>query len=579
LKNFVLLTLAVCFVAACASSAFALRWPSNLSYRVESMGGISFGVEDETTALTTFNHQNVAGFMLNKKTNRIDVGLGYSSNYNKSESTASFTNPFTGEVTTTVTTSETEAGGIDLSGTGAEYRGLTYWLEDNMAFRAGIEALTYNAKMTNTTATTDNSGTTTNTGDDAFGASGLGAGGAFGYKTDTGLALGAGLSFKSAGGKPDALDDAFNVYGNNASGNPQTTSLEAAASNFDWAIGAAMELPEVGGQDNKLTLGLHVHGDDDMPDFGAIINGSTNPATFGDYSAQIKSEGTIEAAGNVVYTDTSTYTISPMVISLEAIFNAGSMIEAGLLFDYKMSGMNTKEEQTGRVTNVNVDYKNADISVVGITPVVQAKFPAAEGIDILAGLTLSTWGSGTTTNYALNPLTPDVNDTYKNDVDEFSSTLLALGGGIQALGNQLQAGIQLEFGGVQIEDTNYDTNGAIALQNYQGNMVSSAVTQIGVTNFRIGGEYWAMPMLAIRAGFAILGSTQIDGYYNSASLRFEDLTTTTGRFTLGVGLSMPQGMAFDLLIRLDSTGVSPVTPNTEEADSATAILVGAKLPI
>lgn len=581
MKKIALFVLSFCFVTAVANTALALRWPDNMSRLVETMGGAFLAIEDETTALTPFNHQNVAGAALLKKMDRIDVGIGYDSDLYKIDYEYSIFLPLSG-TTTIKTTSETKISGLKLTRPGAEFRGITYWLNDNTLIRAGVEALSWNWKDDFNYEATDSTGTTAFTSDDTFGITGLGANASFCYKTDMGLTVGAGLSYKGAGGKPGDLEEGFNVFGNNSSGNPQTTKLEANATNLDWAVGAVFALPDIGGEDNKLTFGLSAHADDDMPDFASIIGLSIAPSVMGDFSSVINLEGDIEGLG--VVTETYTYTLSPMVISAEAIFDVGSMLAAGILFDTKSSSMNTKEEYTGYPTGItqNVDYKNADISITGITPVIAANIPVGEDFAVLGGLMFSTWGSGKTDNYDLDPTTTDINDTYKDDVDETSSSLIAIGAGVQAMGKQLQLNVQYETGAIKMDDTNYDTNGAIVQQtDKNGNLVNIITSENTISNVRFGAEFRVMPVLALRAGYAILAATTKDGFFDLSTtpVSYKDLIITTNRITLGAGMNLTQGTAIDLLVRIDSKTRAPEYQDITITDSAMAVLLGAKIPL
>ncbi len=182
MKKIYSLSLMFILTLALVGSASALRWPTNASYRVTTMGGATLAIEDETTALTIFNHQNPAGLALNKKENRLDIGLNYLYDSVVTESA------FLKDANDTTT--------LELVRPGAEYRGLTYWLGDQFVVRAGIEGMLVTNQMTQTPAVGDEV-------KDALNLSGLGGGASVGYKTDSGLALGGGISYLGAGGKPD----------------------------------------------------------------------------------------------------------------------------------------------------------------------------------------------------------------------------------------------------------------------------------------------------------------------------------------------------------------------------------------
>ncbi|MCD4814618.1 OprO/OprP family phosphate-selective porin [bacterium] len=533
MKKFAILSLVVCFGIALASSALALRWPDNASYRVSTMGNAALGIEDETTALTIFNHQNIAGVAFNKKENRSDFGLGYAStNYTVDyDSGAKYENLGTG---------------FDLVRPGAEYRGITYWLNDNVIIRAGIEGLMLNMKEISTAS----DGTST---EEVLAFSGLGGGASATYKLDGGLAFGAGVTYIGAGGKPDSLDGAYNVFGT-------TSKFEIAASVLSWGVNAGYELMLE--NDNKLTFGLGVHSDDDLPDF---------VSSEGDYNVTQTMEGEIPTSPTttIAMSIEEATTQSPLFISGEAIFNMGSMLEAGLLFDYGMKSINEKITTTTDGTAVETDYKTNDITELVIAPVVQANIPVGDGMAILPGVQFSTAGSSNTDDFSLDyTTTDDDNDTYKSSETVVANNLIGIGCGFQAMEKQLQVAVQYETGSWTSDYTPYAADGTA------GTVIDS---EGSVSNIKAGAEFWVIPMLALRAGYQLLASTTKDGTVDSDGNIVDDISNTN-RITLGAGLSLPQGMLFDLLVELDTNTSDPVS-DPEPSNTAMNILLGVKLPI
>ena len=61
MKKLILASFVFCLLGTMATEALALRWPTNLGRRVETMGGATLAIEDKTTAVSTVNHQNGAG--------------------------------------------------------------------------------------------------------------------------------------------------------------------------------------------------------------------------------------------------------------------------------------------------------------------------------------------------------------------------------------------------------------------------------------------------------------------------------------------------------------------------------------
>jgi hypothetical protein len=513
-KKLLLLSLVCCLTAALASPAAALRWPDNMSYRVDTMGGATLGIEDETTAVTVFNHENVAGVVLNKKENRFDIGAGMMSTSDKVDVTG-------GSVETTSST-------LFLARPGAEYRGLTYWLDDSFAIRAGIEG-----QMINLNAKTP-------AGENKLSFTGLGGGASASYKlADAGLAFGAGVSYIGGSGKPDPLPAGTDKY-------------EIAASNLSWGVGAAWET--LMGED-KLSIGAGVHADDDMPSM------SLSGMSPGDYNITT----TMEATG---FTQKTTDTQSPMVISAEAIYNMGKMLEAGLLFDYKMSEMKEKVETTIGGTSSTVEQKVFSLTEMGISPIVRATIPLSEDMSLLPGISFTNWGSGTQDMYADNPTTADLNDTFKAQSYTGTSSLIKIGAGLQAMAKQLALSLQYETGSDKVDVKQFDVD---------GNELGSGTSEGSTSNMRVGAEYWVIPMLAIRAGFASLLHTTKDGAMDSGG-NLVDLKDMTNRISFGAGLEMPEGLRIDLLVGLDTNTTDPKA-DPEPTSTATDILLGFKIPI
>ncbi len=84
-------------------------------------------------------------------------------------------------------------------------------------------------------------------------------------------------------------------------------------------------------------------------------------------------------------------------------------------------------------------------------------------------------------------------------------------------------------------------------------------------------------MLAVRAGYAILGDVLKDGALDGNG-HLTDLTNTTGRFTVGAGLAMLNGTTADLLIQMD-TRTSDPKQDPEPKDTGLGIMLGLKMMI
>lgn len=550
MKKLLLLSLVCCLTAALASPAAALRWPDNQSYRVNTMGGATLGIEDETTAITSFNHQNIAGVSLNKKENRSDLGLIYGTTTTEVE--------YPAPISTTLkdTTSD-----MELSRPGAEYRGITYWLDDNMVVRAGIEGMLMSGKTSVTTPL--------GTDEEGLSFSGLGGGASFGYLFDGGLAVGVGATYVGAGGKPDSLDGQFDVYGG---GN--TDKVEISASVLSWGLGVAYAMAGLGGEDNKLTLGVGLHSDDDRPNPSALAGaitggGGISPLALGDYNLTLKTEGTVAGAAA---SDTMTLSQAPLFVSAEAILNIGSMLEAGLLFDYGLeSDVKMKLESSNLLGSSSIEYKIGSISELVISPVVRANLALSEDMALLPGISFSTNGSGTLNGYSLNTTTPALDDVYKAMTTTYTQSLIGIGCGLQAMSKQLALAVQYETGSDKAENKYYDEDGTDitppGIDPHEGS----------TSNMRVGAEYWIIPMLAIRAGFASLLHTTKDAAID-ASGNVVDLKAMTNRISFGVGVNMPDGLRADLLVGLNTNTTDPAG-DPAPTDTAMDILLGLKIPM
>ncbi len=553
MKRFLAAAVALSFVIAFSSSALAIRWPDNMSYRVETMGGATLGIEDETTAINPFNHENVAGVALLSKMNRADIGLFYDMDSTKTEGTGY-----------TITQDSSD---MELTRPGAEYRGVTYWLEDNLVIRAGIEGLLMNTKYT-----AEMTGLPTT--EEALNFSGIGGGLGVAYLLDFGLSLGAGLTYVGAGGKPDSLTGAFNVIGMMAPGG-ETTKFEFSATNLDWGIGAAYVLDQLG-ENGKLTLGAQIGADDDRPNIAGLDPTSpTALLSFNDYSAVATIEGTVlTPLGPMEVSQKETVTATPMKISAEAIYDLGSMLEAGVLIDSKTKELKLKDEQTSAGSTQSSEYKALDDSLMGITPIVRVKVPLGEDMAILPGISYTMW-NGTTNMFDLDYTTAAADDTYKTTENKYSQGIFAIGAGLQAMSKQLQLALQYAAGTNKTDTTSYSPP-SLGLPSSSGTAEGSS------SQIRVGAEYWVIPMLAIRAGYAMLADTAKDVFTGFDPITFqpiyEDVTNNTSRITFGLGASLPTGLAVDLLVLLDSYTQDPA-PDPAPTHTNTGVYLGARLPL
>lgn len=496
-------------------SASATKWLTDASYRVQAMGGATLGIEDETTALTVFNHENLAGLVLNAKQNRLDLGLVYNTDV--------VDTPNVGKSTTT---------DLELTRPGAEYRGLTYWVNDALVLRGGIEGMMISSVDKPASGGTDQKNNF----------SGMGGGVSAAYKLPFGLALGAGVVYTGAGGKPDPLPAG-------------ASKVEATANNLNWGVGAAYALEKLGADNNKLTLGAQVGTDDERPSMAGVAAGD-----FADFNGVIDQAAEITGFGT--WTQKNTFTNSPMKISGEAIFDMGSLLSAGVLFDNKTRETKFKQEQvdpTGGFMggSYTAEYKAMVSNIMGISPVVQANIPLAEGLNLLPGVMFTTYGSGTVDQYSPSGLT----SSYKAATTTLNSTTVVGGLGLQALNKALQVAVQAGSGTMKSETKVF---------NAAGTQLGSATSpDTTLFNMGVGGEYKIIPMLAVRAGYTTTTTTL------KATVEQKQ---TVNSISLGAGLSMMEKASLDLLVKLDTTTQDPA-PDPKPTHTATGVYLGACIPL
>lgn len=490
-------------------SASALRWLGNSSYRVQSMGNATLGIEDETTALTVFNHQNSAGLVLNPRLNRLDLGLIYAS-----------------EVTDTPNVSKDTKTTLALARPGGEYRGLTFWANDSLAFRAGIEGM-----QISTVSTPSGGGT-----EQKLNFAGMGAGAAGAFKTDFGLAVGAALKFLGGAGKPDPLPGTYTKY-------------DTTLYNVDWSVGAAYCLDKLGAN-NKLTFGLNLSADDDLP----------TVSTYGISNNDFSSLTTIERpiAGGT-FTQKRTSTVTPIKISAEAIFDLGKILSAGILIDDKISETKTKIEQTTPALSTSTEYKSSASNTLGISPIVRANIPLAKGVNLLPGLMYTTYGSGIYEGYSSN----GTNSSYKSYSSTTSSGNFQAGLGLQALDKALQVAVQTGVGTSKYESKSYNTAGTQI-----GSYTSPDTNTLGVG---VGAEYWIVNMVAVRAGYNTNTTT-----VKAVAPATTDQKDTVSTVTCGVGFKH-NDLTADLLVKLDTYTEDPA-PDPKPTHTGTGVYLGTCIP-
>lgn len=523
------------------SSSQALRWPNNASYRVSTMGGATLAIEDETTALNLFNHQNPAGLAMLEKENRIDFGIGYQTDSVKLEGD-NYTN-------------ENSVTKMDLTRPGGEYRGLTYWLNDDMVMRANIEGSIFTIKQT----TTPDSGSAV---EEELTLNGLGGNVGFATKFPGGFALGAELGYFGAAGEPKDLTGGYDFYEDGS-----TEKFKISYSLFNWSIGAGYQLLDLGGKDNTLEFGLTLHNDDDLElTSGFVMLDSAQIIGTTDYNLKFDiSNGDISQTQDIIHT--------PIAISGEAIYKMGGLLEAGLLFDYIMTDQQLKASQETSEGTTEFDIKTASATELVISPVIQANIKVGDDMAILPGLTFHNAGSINIDNYSLDRTTTEENDTFKSSNVKIDKTLLGLGVGLQALNKAIQLGLQFEAGGWDTTTENYDENG-----NSTDNPNIENVVHGNISNFRFGAEFWVTEMIALRAGYAVMSVTTVDGYTDTTSLFPSDLVTTTNRLTFGAGYKSENDLRVDLLIGMDTITDDPKS-DPEPEKRALDIMLAAKIPL
>lgn len=535
------LGLAILGVLALAGTAQAIKWPTDMSYRIETMGGAKLSIEGETASITTFNHENLAGLALLGKVNRADLGLFYASD----------------ETKTTVAPGveyKTTSTDLELTRPGGQFRGVTYWLDDNLVIRGGIEGLM-------TTMSTSMTGAP----EEKLSFSGIGGGLSVGYLIMPSLAVGAGFAYVGAGGKPDSLTGAFNVVGMMSPFGGETTKFEFSATNLAYGLGAAY-VADLGDQ-NALTFGAQFGADDDRPNLtGLDLSSASSMLAFNDYTMVATIEGNaFTPLGDVAIVDKTTITPAPMKVGGEIIFNMAKMLEAGLLIDYKTKELKQKSESTQAGVTSSTEYKVLADSNLGISPIVRGKFDLG-GVNLLPGISYSTLGTGTTDMFAPNPMTADENDVFKYGTTAKTAGVLGIGVGMQALEKQLALALQYDMGNYKNEAKSLD---------FDGNQVGSTATSESTSSaIRVGGEFWVMPILALRAGYALLNTTD---KADSTIPGDVDVKYDTNRITFGAGLSL-QGFIADLLVKLDSYKQDPA-PDPAPTHSAMGVYLGLRLPI
>jgi hypothetical protein len=501
------------------SSASAIKWLTDASYRVQTMGDAGLGIEDETTAITPFNHENQSGLVLTPKGDRVDLGLVYDM-----------------DVVDTPNVDKKTTTDLELTRPGAQYRGYTYWFNDSLVMRAGVEGMLVSSVDTPASGGTDQK----------MNLSGGGVGANLAYLAPFGLAVGAAVVYTGASGKPDPLPAG-------------ASKVEASASNLDWNVGAAYVLDKLGAEKNKLTFGVNLGADDDRPTVAGLAT-----RNFADFNGVMNTEAEITGYGTLIrkYTVTNT----PLKISGEAIFDMGSMLAAGVLIDDKMSQTKVKFDQTDPTGgfmggNISTESKTTDSNIMGISPVVRANIPLG-AVNLLPGLMFTTYGTGVVNQYSPNPTDP--NASYKSSSTTIGSTSVAAGVGVQALDKALQAAVQVAMGGTASTSKSFDVNGN---ELGSGSNPDTASTTIGV-----GAEYKVIPMLALRAGYLTSTTT------TKATAFSQESKATVGTITGGVGFSMMERASLDLLVKM-STYTSDPAPDPKPTHTNTGVYLGACIPL
>ncbi|MCK5217986.1 hypothetical protein KAR10_00590 [bacterium] len=519
MKNFFNIIILIGSAAALAIPVHAVDWPTNLGWRVESMGGTGLCIQDETTDLTLFNFENIAGLALNKKMDRLDLAAGYSVDIAE-------------EATTTVLDKKIFNSIYSFGQTGTEYQGLTCWLNDNLVVRFNIEG-THDALITDNEADEIR---------DQLIFQGLGGGAALAFKSEYGLTCGVSFNYSRSNAKPELIAQGiYDVYGIiDFSGNTQgaTHKYEISTGNLKWqaGMGVVFDLYD----NKKLTLGAHFGSDDEPTDYTSRI----------------------EITGTQYDNDVSELTIttpSPFRIGVQGIFSFDNVFEAGLIIDYKFNETNTKNEVTNAFALTESDYKSYSASFLGITPVLRANIPLGEDLCLLPAVMITNWRSGTMRNFRLVAAPDTTSSTITNIVNR----ALIFGLGVQSISKQIQAAVQLS-----IKDNVMDSATGF-LDN---------ISQNSVDTIRAGAEYWILPVFAIRGGIALITETNIEAITNFFTGEKTDINNLDVRITMGLGLAWPESLSADLLVRLDTYTQDP-EPDPNPNHTATGVFLSIRYPL
>lgn len=530
------------FLPAWAAPAAAGNWLSGESFRVRTLGGITLSVEDETTEITPLNHGNPAGLALVKPLNRLDLGA---SNFRLTR------NAPAGDG---IPAKAHSLALLEATRPNGEFRGLTYWPDDRLVIRAELEGFALSL------ADSTGSGPV-----ETLNLYGLAGGAGAAYQTDFGLALGAGLRYGGAGGKPESPTGRYAVAG------PGTTLFKISASNWNWAAGAAYVIDPVCG-DSRLSLGFHAGSGGERPDFSRLNPADPAASAFNDYTLSFTLENTLPPPSGGVFTvyRKQTFANNPFYYAGEAILNIGDILAAGLLLDGKSRTTWFREETRDSAGSFSrVEYRFGEWSSLVFTPVARVKVPLREDCHLIAGILASNCGSGTLDRYA-----PPAGETEAHRV--FSQRLCGrefVGGlGVQALGRQLQAGAQYRTD---------ETEKNVAEINAVDGPLSAGRSR----TFSAGAEYWLLPIFCLRAGYALTVNTlsppavYADGApVRDAENRPAGLVQTLSRFDAGAGLDLPNGLKVDLLLELTAVRDDP-PQYPESSQTGTGIFLGGRIPM
>jgi hypothetical protein len=530
--------------------AWSLSFLTENNARLLALGDAFLVIEDESTEFSSLNHQNPSGLAESKNMQRLDLAFTM-------QSDSSIQIPMLGSSTDQVQISNFS---MDVQRPGQPYAGMTYWLTSDLVTEVNVSGVWFNQQQKSHAGSSDL--------DANYQAWDLAGQIRLAYRTPWNLRLGIGGGYGGGNAKPDSTVGNYNYMGILADSmgytSGTTDSLSLVFDHPTWEAGLSYTYDALG-EDGRVSFGLTYASDNDLPQWSLLPSLSPSLSdSIQDHTADLHAQGTLLQGTTPFAVDIrDRYLVSPLHLSGEIIFELEKIVYASLFYDRVVSSTQLNHQQTMANTQIEQNYTVARHEDQGLTPMLRLRLPVLANMPLLVGLYFTSLGSGSDEEF--QPQDTTGSSTIRVRWNQRSNSTLGLGGSLNPAQNLLLA--------LQYDASKLHNDITLTDQFGQSTLPSTQETQSN--QVRLGLEYLMLPVANLRLGYVWNESTEKGGTNYSLA---QDETTTTQRWSGGLGIQIPTGLRVDASVYFDSIGMRPLpVPNPDPKSWGLSLL--ARLPL